>query len=182
MCYLCLIVCFFLVLNKWALQPFFTSTEDVIVDDEQLGLAAQEELKASFVGAEEPEGNTAEEYQKVPDVRFEAYVMEDQRILDGDDDFIRFDKRVADHERSKDDKSLNNLDHIQAENSKNDEEDQQQGGWRFQNSARVRQRVKRTIQRELRNQNVMCEKDACMVGVKVQEVCVVQCVLSHNVL
>lgn len=174
-------VCFVFALNKWALQHFFcfTSTEEVNVDSEQLGEVAQEKSKASFVGAEEPEDITPERNGKVPDVRFEAYVIEDQRILVGDDDFIRFDKRVTDHERSKDDKSLDNLDHMHA--AQNFEENQQQGGWRFQNLAQVREKIKRKIQRELRNQDVMSKEHASMVCIKVQKVCFFQCVSRHKV-
>lgn len=171
--------CFVFALNKWALRHFFcfTSTEEVNADSEQLGeAAAQGELKSSFLGAEEPE-NITERNGKVPDVRFEAYVIEDQRTLVGDDDFIRFDKRVTDHERSKDDKSLDNLDHMHG--AQNFEENQQQGGWRFQNLAQVREKIKRKIQRELRNQDVMSKEDASMVGIKVQKVCFVR--LRHKV-
>ena len=162
----------------------FTSTEEINLDSEQLGEATPEELKPSFVAQgcddrEESEGGTLEENQKNPDVRFETYVIEDQRILDGDDDFIRFDNGIADDERSIDGKSLDNRDHMLAARSV--EEGQQQVGWRFQSPARVRKNIQRTIQRELRNQDLMSEEDASMVRVNLQKVCVVQSVPRHNV-
>ncbi|XP_067035451.1 NFX1-type zinc finger-containing protein 1-like isoform X3 [Acropora muricata] len=147
--------------------PQITSTEEVNLDSEQLDKDTPEELKAGLVIAEgcddreETEGDTPKEDQKVPDVRFEAYVIEDQRILDGDDDFIRFDKGMADDERSKDDIPLDNIGHTQA--VKSVEGGQQQGGWKFQNPARVRQKIKRTIQRKLRNPDLMSEEDALVV-------------------
>lgn len=142
-------------------QPFlcFPSLEGVNLDSEHLSEATPEELKASLVVAE---GDTAKLNRKVPDVRFEAYVIEDQRVLDGDDDYIRFDKGLAEDERS-----LDNLDRTEA--VRNVEEDQQQGGWRFQNPARVRQKIKRTIQRELRNPDLMSEEDALVVGANLQK-------------
>ncbi|XP_015772028.1 PREDICTED: NFX1-type zinc finger-containing protein 1-like isoform X6 [Acropora digitifera] len=147
--------------------PQITSTEEVNLDSEQLDKDTPEELKAGLVIAEgcddraETEDDTPKEDQKVPDVRFEAYVIEDQRILDGDDDFIRFDKGMADDERSKDDIPLDNIGHTQAVRSV--EGGQQQGGWKFQNPARVRQKIKRTIQRELRNPDLLSEEDALVV-------------------
>ena len=152
--------------------PQITSPEEVNLDSEQLDKDTPEELKAGLVIAEgcddrdETEGDTPKEDQKVPDVRFEAYVIEDQRILDGDDDFIRFDKGMADDERSKDDIPLDNIGHTQAVRSV--EGGQQQGGWKFQNLARVRQKIKRTIQRELRNPDLMSEEDALVVGANFQ--------------
>ena len=74
---------------------------------------------------------------------------------------------MTDDWRSKDEISLDNLDHRQAATSV--EDDQQQGGWRFQNPARVRQKIKRTIQRELRNPDLMSEEDALVVGANLQK-------------
>lgn len=73
---------------------------------------------------------------------------------------------MTDDWRSKDEISLDNLDHTQAATSV--EEDQQQGGWRFQNPARVRQKIKRTVKRELRNPDLMSEEDALVVGASFQ--------------
>ena len=141
-------------------QPFicFPFLEEVNLDSEHLSEATPEKVKASLVVAE---AYTPKLNQKVPDIRFEAYVIEDQRILDGDDDYIRFDKGLAEDERS-----LDNLDRMEAARSY--EEDQRQGGWRFQNPARVRQKIKRTIQRELRNPDLMSEEDALVVGANLQ--------------
>lgn len=127
-------------------------------------------MKASVAVAE---SDIPEENQKLPDVRFEAYVIEDRRILDGDDDFIRFDKGIAEDERS-----LDNLDHRRA--ARGIEEGQLQGGWTFQNATVVRQKIKRTIERELGNQDLMSKEDASKVGVNLQKVCVVQCVRHHK--
>lgn len=73
---------------------------------------------------------------------------------------------MTDDWRSKDEISLDNLDHRQAVTSV--EDDQQQGGWRFQNPARVRQKIKRIVQRELRNPDLMSEEDALVVGASFQ--------------
>lgn len=74
---------------------------------------------------------------------------------------------------------MDNLDHRRA--ARSIEEGQLQGGWTFQNATVVRQKIKRTIERELRNQDLMSKEDASKVGVKLQKVCVVNAFGVMNV-
>lgn len=100
---------------------------------------------------------SGESTQKPPDVRFEAYVIQDQRILDSDNDVIRFDNGG----RADDDVSTVSFDVTQA--ARGVEGGLQGGGWKFQNPARVRKRIKQIIQRELRSDDMMTEDEASQV-------------------
>ena len=113
--------------------------------------STQEEVEISVEGGEEESGKEAE---KPPDVRFEAYIMQDQRILETDDDIIRFHDRLPDA----------NADSLNTTRSPNSAEGGLQGGgWQFQNPSRVRKRIKQIIRRELDRQDALSEEEAAKV-------------------
>ena len=96
--------------------------------------------------------------EKPPDVRLESYVIQDQRILDSDDDVIRFDDRPV-----QDNTTTANIDTTQIP-AKGAEGGRKGGGWKFQNPNRVRQRVKRIIRRELSSEDMMSAEEASEVS------------------
>ncbi|XP_068709592.1 NFX1-type zinc finger-containing protein 1-like [Montipora foliosa] len=114
----------------------------------QVGPAGKEELDKSIIASEgfddyeEAEVDTSGKAQRVPDVRFEAYAIQDQRILDSDDDVIRFNDRLREEEQ------------VLAE---------PRGGWKFQNPSRERQKIKKIIRRELGKEDFMSEEEASKV-------------------
>ena len=89
---------------------------------------------------------------RVPDVRFDAFVMQDQRILDDDLDVIRFNDQ-----RSETETKMDSPDTTCAGCSRS-------GGWQFQNPSRIKQRIKQRIQRELNSEDVMSDEDANQVS------------------
>lgn len=91
---------------------------------------------------------------KASDVRFEAYVIQDQRILDTDDDITRFDDTPSQTDSSPADQT-----------AKGAERGIQGGGWQFQNQNRVKQKIKQIIRRELGLQEIMSEEEASRVRV-----------------
>ena len=91
---------------------------------------------------------------KASDVRFEAYVIQDQRILDTDDDITRFDDTPSQTDSSPADQT-----------PKGAERGIQRGGWQFQNQNRVKQKIKQIIRRELCLQEIMSEEEASQVRV-----------------
>ena len=110
-----------------------------------------EEVENSIEGGEEQSGKEAE---KPPDVRFEAYVMQDQRILESDDDIIRFHNRLPDV----------NSDNLNTTRSPDGAEGGLQGGgWQFQNPNRVKKKIKQIIRRELDRQDALNEEEAAEV-------------------
>ena len=124
-------------------------TGGYIRDDEP---ATVEEVERSIEG--EGHRQDDEEVQQTPDVRFEAYVMQDQRTLDTDDDIIRFHDRPPDR----------NTDSLHTtRTSKGAEGGIQGGGWQFQNPNRIKKKIKQIIRRELDRQDVMSEEEAAKV-------------------
>ena len=113
-------------------------------------------------GHEDDDGNEFEEDtqaenkkgEKPPDVRFEAYVIQDQRILDIDEDITRFDDIPSQTDSSPDDQT-----------PKGAARGIQGGGWQFQNQNRVKQKIKQIIRRELGLPEIMDEEEASQVRV-----------------
>lgn len=87
------------------------------------------------------------------DFKFDADVMQDQRILDTDD-VIRFGSRPP-------------LDYLSTDDPyatpRCAEEGIQSGDWQFQNPNRIKQKIKRIIRRELNREDVMSEEEATKV-------------------
>ena len=143
-------------------------TGECKVDEEPLTVAVEEEFDKSSDEEDENgeevgdgdsnfEEHTPEDNQKPLDVRFEAYVIQDQRILDNDDDVIRFDDRSMQGEHAVTD-NLNMTQTAQGVGG-----DQQGGGWKFQNSNRVKQKIRQIVRKELRSQDSMSEEEASQV-------------------
>lgn len=103
------------------------------------------------------EEHTPDDNQKPLDVRFEARFIQDQRILDNDDDVIRFNDRTVQGEDAA-------TDHFNmTQTAQGVGRDLQGGGWKFQNSNRVRQKIRQIVRKELRSQDTMSEEDASQV-------------------
>ena len=117
------------------------SNPDSDDDDE----AMKEESQGNGFGVEKP-----------LDVRFEAFVIQDQRILDNEDDIIRFDDRPPENEARTDN-------HDMTRKTKGAEGGIHGGGWQFQNPNRVKRRIKQKIRRELDCQDMMSEEEASKV-------------------
>ena len=115
------------------------------VDNDDDDEAKKEESQGNSVGVEKP-----------PDVRFEAFVIQDQRILDNEDDIVRFDDRPPDSEARTDNHDMTRKT-IGAEGGIHG------GGWQFQNPNRVKKRIKQKIRRELESQDMMSEEEASKV-------------------
>lgn len=131
-----------------ALRVSLSYTEGHKHDEES---STQEEVENSVEGGEEESGKEAE---KPPDVRFEAYIMQNQRILETDDDIVRFHDRLPDA----------NADSLNTTRSPDGAEGGLQGGgWQFQNPSRVRKRIKQIIRRELDRQDALSEEEAAKV-------------------
>ena len=114
-----------------------------------------------FDDDEESEVDTSGKAQRVPDVRFEAYAIQDQRILDSDDDFIRFNDRPREEEQAlAEDVLADNLELMQIAKSV---DEGPQGGWKFQNPSRERQKIQKIIRRELGKEDFMSEEEASKV-------------------
>lgn len=91
---------------------------------------------------------------KPRDFDFDADVMQDQRILDTDP-VMRFESNPSsDHFLSTDDPY---------ETPSFTEGDVQNGSWQFQNPNRIKQKIKRIIQRELNRDDAMSEEEATKV-------------------
>lgn len=91
--------------------------------------------------------------ERVSDVRFEAIVMQDQRILEDDLDVIRFGDKCSETESK-----MNSPDTTSASGCSRG------GGWQFQNPSRIKQRIKQRIQRELKSEDVMSDEEANQVS------------------
>ena len=141
---------------------------NISADMDMLGMAAKEDLDKSIVESEgfdddeESKVDASWQDQREPDVRFEAYAIHDQRILDSDVDIIRFDEGPGKEEQVlAEDTLADNLELMQI--AKSVEEGPQLGGWKFQNPARVRQKIKKIIRRQLRKEDVMSEEEVSKV-------------------
>lgn len=106
---------------------------------------------------------------RVPDVRFDAFVIQDQRILDDDLDVIRFNDK-----RSETETKMDSPDTTCAGYSRG-------GGWQFQNPSRIKQRIKRRIQRELNSEDVMSDEEANQVSFSSLVAALIVCNLVTNV-
>lgn len=123
------------------------SEESPIVEEVgKLSIEAEGERE----GEEESKG-----VEKNPDVRFEAYIMQDQRILETDDDIVRFHDQPPDASTDSP---------CTFQTPKGAEGGVQGGGWQFQNPSRVKKRIKQIIRRELNRQDAMSEEETAKVG------------------
>ena len=82
--------------------------------------------------------------------------MEEQRILETDDDIVRFHDRPADSSTA--DSPYTAL------TPKGAEGGIQSGGWQYQNPSRIKKRIKQIIRRELDRHDTMSEEEATKVG------------------
>ena len=108
--------------------------------------------------------------ERVPDVRFEAIVMQDQRILDDDLDVVRFGDK-----RSETETKMNSPNTTGASGCSRG------GGWQFQNPSRIKQRIKQRIQRELNSEDVMSDEEANQVSFPSLVTALTGCNLVTNV-
>lgn len=91
-----------------------------------------------------------------PDVRYEADVIQDQRILNDDDNY----DDVDDGHSSKSASKKEELYVVDPTVVSSESED----GWKIQNAYRLRRKIKRIIKREVRKKNVMPDERARMVS------------------
>lgn len=122
--------------------------------EESLIVEEMEKLSIEAEGAREGE-KESKEVEKTPDVRFEAYIMQNQRILETDDDIVRFHDQPPD--ASSDSPCT-------SQTPKGAEGGIQGGGWQFQNLSHVKKRIKQIIRRELNRQDAMSEEEVAKVG------------------
>lgn len=92
--------------------------------------------------------------EKTADVRFEAYIMQDQRILETDEDIDMFHDRLPDASSDSP---------YTARTPENAEGGIQGGGWKFQNPSRVKKKIKQIIRRELGRQDAISEDEEAKV-------------------
>ncbi|KAL9983465.1 hypothetical protein ACROYT_G005640 [Oculina patagonica] len=121
--------------------------------EESLIVEEMEKLSIEAEGAREGE-KESKEVEKTPDVRFEAYIMQNQRILETDDDIVRFHDQPPD--ASSDSPCT-------SQTPKGAEGGIQGGGWQFQNLSHVKKRIKQIIRRELNRQDAMSEEEVAKV-------------------
>ena len=110
------------------------------------------------------EGDTIEQDNqkwKIPDFQFDAGIMEDHRILDTDD-IIRFDTRTSLDKVSSDDLHLP---------PGGTEGGNQRGRWQFQNARKIRKKIKNIVQRELKREDMMTDKEAVEVTLVCVDIC-----------
>lgn len=98
------------------------------------------------------------------DFKFDADVMQDQRILDTDA-VIRFGSRPPSDNLTADDPYAT---------PDCAEEGVQSGNWQFQNANRIKQKIKRIIRRELNLDDMMSEEEATKV-ITYRHLCLRQC-------
>ena len=91
-----------------------------------------------------------------PDVRYEADVIQDQRILVDDDDYDNVDERHS----SKLARKKEELYVVDPSVVSRESED----GWKIQNAYRLRRKIKRIIKREVSKKDVMPDERAKLVS------------------
>lgn len=94
-----------------------------------------------------------------PDVRYEADVIQDQRILADDDD----DDDVDEHSS----KPSGKKEELKAVDPSvdNRENNESKDGWKIQNANRLRRKIKRITIREVSKKDVMPDERAKMVSI-----------------
>ena len=133
------------------MQSCFKGTKegplDVETDEEKDESNESEEDE----GREDERGHRSQEW-KSPSFKFDADVMEDQRILKTDE-VIRFDAGPLDEAISDDLYAI----------PRATEGDSHSGGWQFQNAHRIRKKIKKILRKELNREDMMSSEEATEV-------------------
>lgn len=105
---------------------------------------------------EEEAERKEDDNNQTPDVRYEADVIQDQRILDDDDtDHDDVDDRYCSKPSSKKEE-LGAVDPVVNRESED--------GWKIQNAHRLKRKIKRITVREVSKKDVMLDERAKMVS------------------
>lgn len=102
-------------------------------------------------GREDERGHRSQEW-KSPSFKFDADVMEDQRILKTDE-VIRFDAGPLDEAIFDDLYAI----------PRATEGGSHSGGWQFQNAHRIRKKIKKILRKELNREDMMSSEEATEV-------------------